>query len=55
MKEMNKTTRFVSKADLSSTLRGKLSAADIDKALIMLCEDGTIHSGYADDVYSITE
>jgi hypothetical protein len=27
----------------------------VDRVLVQLCEDGTIHSGYDNDVYSITE
>jgi hypothetical protein len=55
MKELSRNSRFINKADIASVLRGKISAGEIDKALTMLCEDGTIHSGFSDDVYSITE
>jgi hypothetical protein len=55
MKELNKNSRFINKSDIASVLRGKVSAAEIDRALTLLCEDGTIHSGFSDDVYSITE
>jgi translation elongation factor EF-Ts len=55
MKEMNKNTRFIAKNDIFMMVRNKMSEKDVDRVLIQLCEDGTIHSGYDNDVYSITE
>lgn len=55
MKEMNKNTRFISKTDIFTMVRNKMTEKDVEKVLIQLCEDGAIHSGYDNDVYSITE
>ena len=55
MKEMNKNTRFIAKNDIVQMVRNKMTEKDVDRVLNQLCEDGTIHSGYDDNVFSITE
>lgn len=55
MKEMNKNNRFIAKSDIVNYVRQKMSEKDVDRVLNLLCEDGVIHSGYDNDVYSITE
>jgi len=55
MKEMNKNTRFIAKNDIVSMVKGRMTEKDVDRVLTSLCEDGLIHSGYDDNVFSITE
>ena len=55
MNELSKRGRFIEKRDVVSFLKGKLSENEVSQTLEMLCEDGAIHSGYNNDVYSVTD
>jgi hypothetical protein len=54
MKELTKQNRYIHANDIFEVLGGKVQRKDLERTLHLLCEDGVIHSAYANDIYSIT-
>ena len=55
MKEISKSNKFIHKSDVFDKLQHQINKADFEKALGMLCNNGTIYSTYDNDIYSLTD